>query len=54
MFNRELIVVMVRNAISPTVLDKIRHAQDEDERPDRWLAQRAHHSLTSDVVASYG
>lgn len=36
--NRELVVVMARLAINPTVFDWIRQALDEDKQPDSWMA----------------
>lgn len=46
--NRELIAMMARLAITPTMLNQSRHAQDEDELSDNVIAQRAHLGLTRD------
>lgn len=45
-YDRELVTLMAKLAISLTMLDQIRQAQDEDGLSNSWLA---HPGLTRDV-----
>lgn len=40
---------MAQLALSLTILDQIRQAQDEDEFPDQWMEQRGNPRLVTDV-----